>query len=299
MKRSYGSGRSPQTGGAVPNNRSQPSAVARNGTVNIQRQRIGDADMIKTNFMQATDNRILKEQLGKYSVFEYVKDLSVSPSSAINAYFGSEMNIRKKQVACSLGKGSGVILQAGAMQWMGGDVVAQTNVKGAGDFLGKLVSSKVTGETAIKPRYTSNSSGLLVLEPTYKYILLEDVASWGQGMVIEDGLFLACDDSVQIKTVARSTFSSAALGGEGLFNSMLTGQGIAVLESNVPRDELIVVELQDDQLKVDGSFAIAWSQSLKFTVERTTKTLIGSATSGEGLVNVYRGTGKVLMAPVA
>lgn len=29
------------------------------------------------------------------------------------------------------------------------------------------------------------------------------------------------------------------------------------------------------------------------------KTLIGSAASGEGLVNVYRGTGRVLLAPVA
>ena len=64
------------------------------------------------------------------------------------------------------------------------------------------------------------------------------------------------------------------------------------------REELIEVELNNDVLKVDGSFAIAWSNSLEFTVERTTKTLIGSAASGEGLVNVYRGTGKVLMAPL-
>ena len=34
-------------------------------------------------------------------------------------------------------------------------------------------------------------------------------------------------------------------------------------------------------------------------VERTTKTLIGSAASNEGLLNVFRGTGKVLMSPVA
>lgn len=34
------------------------------------------------------------------------------------------------------------------------------------------------------------------------------------------------------------------------------------------------------------------------TVERSGKSLIGSAASGEGLVNVYRGTGKVLLAPV-
>ena len=41
-----------------------------------------------------------------------------------------------------------------------------------------------------------------------------------------------------------------------------------------------------------------WSGSLDFTVERSGKSLIGSAASGEGLVNVYRGTGKVLLTPV-
>lgn len=45
--------------------------------------------------------------------------------------------------------------------------------------------------------------------------------------------------------------------------------------------------------------AVAWSGSLEFTVERSGKSLIGSAASGEGLVNVYRGTGKVMMAPIS
>ena len=44
--------------------------------------------------------------------------------------------------------------------------------------------------------------------------------------------------------------------------------------------------------------AIAWSGTLNFTVEKSTKSLIGSGLSGEGFVNVYRGTGKILMAPV-
>jgi uncharacterized protein (AIM24 family) len=47
----------------------------------------------------------------------------------------------------------------------------------------------------------------------------------------------------------------------------------------------------------DGNNAIAWFKTLNFTVEKTTKTLIGSAASGEGLVNVYRGTGKILVRP--
>ena len=57
--------------------------------------------------------------------------------------------------------------------------------------------------------------------------------------------------------------------------------------------------LQDDEVRIDGNMAIAWSGSLNFTVEKSGKSLLGSAVSGEGLVNVYRGTGKILMAPTA
>ena len=86
---------------------------------------------------------------------------------------------------------------------------------------------------------------------------------------------------------------------QGLFNLSLMGQGTVALESPVPASEIVTVDLENDELKVDGNFAIAWTNGLQFTVERSTKTLIGSAASGEGLVNVYRGTGRVLLAPVA
>lgn len=251
--------------------------------------------MFKTTFFMETPTHKVTQQLGCFSVIEYLKDISVTPHSAQNAYYCSEMGVRKRQVAASL-NGNSVVIQAGAMQWFAGNITAATDIKGAGDFMKKMFSSKVTGETAIKPKYSG--SGLLVLEPTFKYILLEDLAQWGGNLVIEDGLFLACEDSVQLSVVARSSISSAVLGGEGLFNSCLKGQGIVALESPVPREELIAVDLENDTLKIDGNFAIAWSAGLQFTVERTTKTLIGSAASGEGLVNVYRGTGRVLMAPV-
>lgn len=95
----------------------------------------------------------------------------------------------------------------------------------------------------------------------------------------------------------RSNLSSAVAGNEGLFNLGITGSGVLCLESDCPREELVEITLQDDVLKVDGNLAVAWSGSLSFTVERSGKTLIGSAASGEGLVNVYRGTGKVLACP--
>lgn len=247
-----------------------------------------------SNFKDNDDIKTL-DTLGAFSVIEYQRDLSVMPSDAMNAYFCNAMNVRKRQVICELQQ-SNITLQAGAMQWTVGDVKATTGIKGVGDFFGKAVRGKVTGESAIKPEYTGK--GTLVLEPTYKHILLVDVADWNGSIVLDDGLFLACEASLQHKAVMRSNLSSAALGGEGLFNLGITGNGILCLESPTPKEELIEVTLENDVLKVDGNFAIAWSGSLEFTVERSGKSLIGSAASGEGLVNVYKGTGKVWLAPV-
>ena len=246
------------------------------------------------NFTNNDDIRVLNS-LGAFTVIEYIRDLSVSPAVAETAYYCKEMNVRKRQVLCELGK-SAVTTQAGAMQWMVGNVNATTGVKGVGDFFGKALRGSVTGESAIKPEYTGN--GLLVLEPTYKHLLLIDVANWNGSIVLDDGLFLACESSLKHKAVARSNFSSAVAGNEGLFNLGISGQGVLCLESACPKEELIEIELNNDCLKVDGNMAIAWSGSLEFTVERSGKSLIGSAASGEGLVNVYRGSGKVLLAPV-
>ena len=244
------------------------------------------------------ENRKFAKSIGNFHVLEYVQDASVSPMNAMNEYFMSKMGVRRRQVVIDIDKDHSAIIQAGAMQWMGGNVRATSGVKGIGDFLGKAIKGAVTKETAVKPEYVGE--GCLVLEPTYKYIILADIGKWDPaGMTIEDGMFLACDANVKSNVVARKNLSSAVLGGEGLFNLSLQGNGVAALESNVPEDELIEVLLENDELKIDGNLAVCWSSNLEFTVERSTKTLVGSAVSGEGLVNVYRGTGRVLMCPVA
>lgn len=252
--------------------------------------------MVKCNNLLNNPNLKHLDEKGSFIVLEFQRDLSVSPHNAVTTYYMSEMGVKKRQVLAQL-NGNGIITQAGAMQWTTGSVHATTGIKGVGDLFGKAIKGKMTGESAIKPEYVGN--GMLMLEPTYKYILLEDIGSWNGGMVLEDGMFLACENTIKHSVVARSNLSSAAMGGEGLFNMVLRGNGIAVLESNVPREELIEFQLEDDELKIDGNMAVAWSESLKFSVERSGKTLIGSAASGESLVNVYRGTGKVLMSPIS
>ena len=238
-------------------------------------------------------NILVVDEAGGFQVLEHQKDLSVSNAEAIWEYYASKMNVKRRQLLIHL-EDSSCTLQAGAMQWMSGNVSMNSGIKGAGDFIGKMFSAAVTGETASKPQYSG--TGSVMLEPTYQHIVLIDVSGWGS-IVLDDGLFLACDSNLKHKIVARSNVSSALLGGEGLFNLCLEGKGIVAIESPVPMDEIIPVYLENDCLKIDGNMALAWSSTLNFTVEKAGKSLLGSAASGEGLVNVYRGTGTVLLAP--
>lgn len=251
--------------------------------------------MIKVNNFFTNPNIAEIAKLGNFHVMEYKKNYTTNIAAATTLYFASQMHIRERQVGIEL-KNSSCILSSGAMQWTIGAVESDTNVKGVGDLFGKAIKGSVTGESAIKPVY--RGSGWVFLEPTFQHILLEDVETWGEGLVLQDGLFLAADGTVEHQISRRTNLSSALAGGEGLFNLCLAGKGVAVLESPVPRNDLIEIVLENDTLKIDGNYAIAWSKSLNFTVERSGKSLIGSAAGGEGLVNVYRGTGKVLMVPV-
>ncbi len=239
-------------------------------------------------------NMICKDQSGVFTIFEHQKDLSVGSASAQTAYFMSQMNVRRRQVLCTL-KGNEVRIQSGAMQWLSGDVTMETGVTGVKNFLGKVAKGVVTGESAVKPTYKGN--GYLMLEPTYNHLFIEDVSTWEGGIVLDDGLFLACDSSLEEKIVKRSDVTTALMGAEGIFNLKLIGSGLVVLESHSPREELFEFVLDNDEVKIDGNMAVAWSGSLDFRTENVTKTFTGTLLSGEGVVNVYRGSGKILVAP--
>lgn len=49
--------------------------------------------------------------------------------------------------------------------------------EGVGDFIGKLARGAVTNESAVKPEYVGN--GVVVLEPTYRHVLLLDPSQMG------------------------------------------------------------------------------------------------------------------------
>ena len=97
---------------------------------------------------------------------------------------------------------SPVTIQAGAMQWMAGDVNATTGIREWA-----ICSARRSGERPAASPLSSRSTrdqAPLVLEPTYKYLLLINVGDWGGSLVLEDGYFLACESSLKHKAVMRS-----------------------------------------------------------------------------------------------
>lgn len=229
----------------------------------------------------------------RVEILQYDKLLGLTNAQmAEQIYFMEQQNIHVRQIALYLNNDK-VTIEKGAMSYFQGDIEMVSGVT-LGNALGRLVRGAMTGEHMAQPEYTG--TGLLVLEPSFKHFLVLQLDK-GESVIVDDGMFYCAQGSVTVKAVSQRNLSSAVAGGETFVQQQLTGPGIIILESTVPQDEIDIIEMQNDTLKVDGNFAVLRSASLDFTVERSAKTLVGSAVSGEGLVNVYRGTGQVWLAP--
>jgi uncharacterized protein (AIM24 family) len=229
----------------------------------------------------------------KVEVLEYQKLLGLTDTRvAQQMYFLQQQNIKVRQIAVYLNNDK-VTVEKGAMSYFQGNLQMVSGIT-ATNIVGKFISSKLTGETMVQPVY--EGTGLLVLEPSFRHYIVLELDN-NESIIVDNGMFYCAQGSVTVKTEIQKTISSALAGGEGLFQTKLTGPGLVVLESPVPECEIDEVDLVNDVLRVDGNFSLIRTASLKFTVERSAKTLIGSAVSGEGLVNVYTGTGKVWLAP--
>lgn len=163
--------------------------------------------MYRINNLANEKSHVVVERKGMFSILEHTTDYSVAPDNAMTEYFMSRMNVKRRQVIAQLDGRVGLTLQAGSMQWTVGNLQATTGIKGVGDLLGKMVKSSMTKESAIKPEYVGN--GILLTEPTFKYLLTENVGDWAGGLVMEDGMFLACESTVKHEIQARSSLFCA------------------------------------------------------------------------------------------
>jgi uncharacterized protein (TIGR00266 family) len=177
--------------------------------------------------------------------------------------------------------------ESGAMYYMQGNLQLESKMPSAGG----LLKSMVTKETAFKP--TISGTGTVYLEPSFGEFTVMELHN--ETWILDKGAYYASEMGIEVGLWTNKAISGF-FSGEGFFQTQVSGSGKVIVVSNGPLEE---INLVNDRLVVDGSFAVARTAGIEFTVNKATKGLFSSWTSGEGLVNTFTGTGKVLIAPAA
>lgn len=230
------------------------------------------------------------------SIFQILEYENLEGATDVETAFGlntiRENGIKLKQIRIVL-EDSSVILEPGVLSYMKGNIKISSRSGGVFSLGKKIISSKLTGETVFKPTYSGN--GEIFLEPSFGNFALIELED--DEIIVDDGLFFACESSVEVGVSMQKNISAALFGDEGFCQTKISGSGIVALEIPVPESEIFKCVLINDTLKVDGNFAVLRTGNIEFTVEKSSKSIVGSVISGEGLVNVYRGSGEVWLIP--
>lgn len=217
-----------------------------------------------------------------------------SSQSAQTLFFAKNSNISLKFVRIRLNGGT-VKTESGALYYLKGNISNTVPIGGVGGLIGKAVKKTLTKESAFNPEY--KGYGEVVLEPTFAHYIIAELKN--ESIIVDKGLYYCSIGQIEVSPAMQKNFSSAIAGGEGFFQSKITGTGFVVLAIPVPMEEVEILRLENETVKVDGNFAILRSANIEFSVKTSGGGIVGSITGGEGLLQTFTGTGMVWLAPTA
>lgn len=199
-------------------------------------------------------------------------------------------------VEITLAKGEEVRIERGAMVYHRGGVnlEGKLNSNGAGGLGGMMKAlgrSMVSSESMFMTTATGLADDAIVAIAPGAPGTVRELSIGTEHWRINDGAFLACDAQVQYE-MKRQSVGKAFLGGTGgLFVMETTGTGTMLVTAYGDIVELPVSE--SAPLVVDNTHVVAWTNGLDYQIKFASGTF--GFTSGEGLVNEFRGNGTVLI----
>jgi uncharacterized protein (AIM24 family) len=240
------------------------------------------------NVLECAEKDGIKIEILEYKNLRGLRDVSL----AKELYYIEKAGMSLKQVKIIL-TNSAVTTERGALYFHKGNISAQCDTGGVGGLAKKIIKNKLTNESAFTPTYSG--TGELFLEPGFSHFILMELNN--DSIIVDKGMFYCCENGVNIEATSQKNLSSGLFGGEGWFQTRISGSGLCVLSIPVPLDEVLKYELKNERLQVDGDFVFLRSSSLNFTVERSAKSLVGNMSSGDGALQTFEGTGKIWLAP--
>jgi uncharacterized protein (AIM24 family) len=176
--------------------------------------------------------------------------------------------------------------EAGALSYMRGAVSMTAAIPGPIT----LWRASLSAEAAIRPKF--HGTGDVFLEPTLGgyYAFQVNEKPW----ILDRGAYWASEASVSVQ-VHREKIMNSFWTGAGFidFHTRVSGTGKVVLNTPGPVEE---IDLGNEELAVEGRAVIARSSRVSFTVRRPSRGFVSSWLSGETLLRVYRGPGRILLA---
>jgi len=205
--------------------------------------------------------------------------------------FGDEDN---PIVEIALTRGEQIRIESGAMVYMQ-DVALEgksnANKGGIGGFLKAVARSAATGEGVFITTATGNTDNARIAVAPATPGMVAKLEVGAKQYRFNTGAFLACESGVAYEVKSQS-FGKALFGGTGGFFIMETvGHGDLLVNAFGALMELDVTP--DRPLTVDNHHVVAWDAALDYNIHPASG-VIGFK-SGEGLVNEFHGSGKVLI----
>ena len=191
--------------------------------------------------------------------------------------------------------GSKVRVEPGALYFMKGQLEMKSST--AGGMLKGMKRKLLSGETFFVNEI--HGVGEVYLEPTFGHFFLHNLNPNEPGVICDKGMFFyagAGELNVGAKN-ARKTFCRI-FGGEGWFQTHITGHGVAILYVPVPKEEVMMYVLDNEKLSVDGNFALMRHDSVDFKVEKSSKGIMEMLWFLEkAYFRLFPGQAKVWIAP--
>ncbi|MBD2460945.1 TIGR00266 family protein [Oscillatoria sp. FACHB-1407] len=190
-------------------------------------------------------------------------------------------------VFLTLNPGDRITTEAGAMASMSAQLSLKTEFSGG--LIPGLLKAFLGGESLFVNTFSNNTQQPLQLVLTQSTV--GDVGMIelkGNAICLQPGAYIAHTPGIQMG-VEWAGFSSW-FSGEGLFKLKLSGNGLVFLGGYGGLTQRQV----NDEYVVDTGHLVAYEPGLKMNI-RMAGGLVGSVTSGEGLVNRLTGKGTIYL----
>ena len=114
------------------------------------------------------------------------------------------------------------------MCWMSPNMEMQTH----GGGLGRMFSKAFSGESMFQNHYTARGgAGMIAFASSFPGVIKVLNIAPGQEMIVQKSAFLAAEAGVELSIHFHKRFGTGLFGGEGLFNTVLTGPGRVWLQT--------------------------------------------------------------------